>query len=327
MKAIQKYAVALLFFLLLFAMAGCDSNTESDSDYYIYYMNKESTKIIPKAYVPTVSEDDTDAMIEEFLRQLKTDSEDVEYKKVIPNDVAITDHVLEGELLTLYFDSTYSSMDRIEEALARAAIVRTMVQINGVECLTFYVGDTPLSDKNGNPVGVMTDESFIENPGEQINSIQTATLTLFFANQEGNGLVQETHQVHYSSNISMEKLVMETLLEGPKSEEAQSAIPEGTKLMSVSVLEGVCYVSLDESFLNQNYNIEEPIVMYSIINSLSEISTINKVQISVNGDTSGVYRDSFELDKLYERNLDYVDTENGKIKTNVIEEEETDTVE
>lgn len=327
MNAIQKYAVLLLFFLLVGAMAGCGNKTEENSPYSIYYLNKESTKIVKKAYEPTVEETDTNAMIDEFLRQLKTDSDDVEFKKVIPNDVAVLDYVLEGELLTLYFDNHYSSMDRIEEALARAAIVRTMVQIEGVECLAFYVGDAPLSDKSGNPIGVMTNESFIENPGEQINSIQTATLVLYFSNPEGNGLVQETQQVHYSSNISMEKLVMEQLLEGPKSEEARSAIPEGTKLMSVSVLEGVCYVSLDESFLNQDYNVEEPIVMYSIINSLSEISTINKVQISVNGDTNGVYRDSFALNQLYERNLDYVDTENEKIKTKVIKEEGTDTVE
>ena len=77
--------------------------------------------------------------------------------------------------------------------------------------------------------------------------------------------------------------------------------------MNVSVLEGVCYVSLDENFLTQNYNIEEPVVIYSIVNSLSEIPTINKVQISVNGDTSSVYREKMRLDELYERNLDYVD--------------------
>ena len=197
-------------------------------------------------------------------------------------------------------------MDRICEVLTRAAVVRTLMQVKGVECLSFYVGDVPLTDRNGSPIGIMTNESFIENPGEQINSIQEATLVLYFANQEGNGLVQETKEVHYSSNISMEKLVMENLLEGPAGKGVQHAVPEGTKLMNVSVLDGVCYVSLDENFLSQNYNIEESIVIYSIVNSLSELATINKVQISVNGDTGGVYRTDFPLDEFYERNLDYV---------------------
>lgn len=305
MKIIRMLSLFLLLFLLA-CSAGCGQNVEEDEGYHIYYLNKEITKIISKSYEPAAKEEDTGAMIQEFIQKLTSDSGDVDFFKPIPSYVQVLDFTLEETLLTLYFSSEYSSIDSIEEALARAAIVRTMMQIDGVEYLSFYVGDSPLLDKSGNPVGVMTNDSFVENPGEQINSIQTVVLTLYFANQKGNGLVTETQEIHYSSNISMEKLVMEHLLEGPESEDAQTAIPAGTKLINVSVLEGVCYVSLDAGFLNQNYNIEESIVIYSIVNSLSELSTINKVQISVNGDTNGVYRDSFRFDELYERNLDYM---------------------
>ena len=142
---------------------------------------------------------------------------------------------------------------------------------------------------------------------EQINSIQNTTLTLYFSNLDGDGLVKEVREdVYYSSNISMEKLIMEQLLHGPKTKDAKSAIPEGTKLVSVSVVDGVCYVSLDEAFKNQDYKVNEAIVIYSIVDSLSELSTISKVQISVNGDTSGVYRDNFPLADMYDRNMDYV---------------------
>ena len=123
---------------------------------------------------------------------------------------------------------------------------------------------------------------------------------------DGDGLVKEVREdVYYSSNISMEKLIMEQLLDGPKTKDAKSAIPEGTKLVSVSVVDGVCYVSLDEAFKNQDYKVNEAIVIYSIVDSLSELSTISKVQISVNGDTSGVYRDNFPLADMYDRNMDY----------------------
>jgi germination protein M len=155
----------------------------------------------------------------------------------------------------------------------------------------------------------MYQESFIENPGEQINSIQNTSLTLYFSNEEGDGLIKETRSdVYYSSNMSLEKLVMEQLLEGTKIQGAKSAIPEGTRLVNVSVSEGVCYVSLDETFRNQDYKVNEAIVIYSIVDSLTELPTINKVQISVNGDTSGVYRDNFPLSDMYDRNLDYVTT-------------------
>ena len=182
--------------------------------------------------------------------------------------------------------------------------------------MSFYVDGAPLTDKNGNVVGVMTNDSFVENPGEQINSIQEATITLYFANMAGDGLVRETQKVHYSSNISMEKLVVERLLEGPLEEGEQSAIPQGTKLVSVSTVDGVCYVNFDEGFLNQNYEIKEPVVIYSIVDSLSELSYVSKVQIAVNGDTKGKYRDDYAFDTLYDRNLDYLTGE---------KEEETET--
>ena len=57
-------------------------------------------------------------------------------------------------------------------------VVRTMTQIPDISCVSFFVGDSPLVDSKNNVVGLMTaGESFVENPGEQINAIQTTTLT------------------------------------------------------------------------------------------------------------------------------------------------------
>lgn len=307
MKTKRAVFLCLLLCLAVAGLAGCGKKSDGDREYQVYYLNKESTKIVPRSYEVTADESDREAVIQELIQQLSSDSGDAEYKQPISSDIKELEYTLEESLLTLYFSNEYGSMDRVEEVLTRAAIVRTMMQADGVDYLSFYVGNAPLSDKSGNPVGVMTNDSFVENPGEQINSIESAVLTLYFSNKKGKELVQETRNVHYSSNISMEKLVMEHLLEGPKSGRAVPAIPEGTKLMNVSVLDGVCYVSLDGSFLNQNYNVEEPVVIYSIVNSLSELPNISKVQISVKGDTSIVYRDEYPLDKLYERNLDYVE--------------------
>ena len=304
---IKRYILVQQFLLLLsllLLLTGCGQE-EVSSEYHIEYLNKEKTKIIKMPYEPKA--DSVEELIPEFLAMLSSDSESVECRKPIPNDVEITDYSLDGALLSIYFDSDYNNMNAVEEVLCRAAVVRTMTQIDGVDCVTFYVGEAPLSDADGNIIGSMNEENFIENPGEQINSIQNTSLTLYFSNEEGNGLVRETREdVYYSGNISLEKLIMEQLLEGTEMEGAKSAIPEGTKLLTVSVVDGICYVSLDDNFRNQDYQVSEAVVIYSIVNSLTELPTISKVQISVKGDTSGVYRDSFELSQMYDRNLDYV---------------------
>lgn len=301
----KKKLFCLVCLLLAFLCVGCGQK-EQESQYKVIYLNKDKTGIVEVAYEPKNKE--TDGMIAEFLKALSSDPENVEYKKAIPNDVEVTNYSLEGAYLTIYFDADYSKMSEVEEVLCRAAVVKTLTQIQGVDCVSFFVEDKPLMDKDGVLIGSMTADSFIVNPGQQINAIQNTNLTLYFANAEGDALIKENRKVHYSSNISIEKLVIEQLLEGPETEGVRSALPSGTKLVNISVVEGVCYVSLDETFRNQDYSVNEAIVIYSIVDSLSEIATISKVQISINGDTSGTYRDNFELSEMYARNLDYVTT-------------------
>lgn len=324
MKKIRWNILFVCFVLLVAEAAGCGNHQEEISDYYIYYINKEQTKTVAVGYEP--QETDTKKMIQEFLNVLFQDTKHPNCRRPAPKGVKLESWNLSDGQLFLYFNSTYEEMENIEEVLCRAAMVRTLIQVEGVECISFYIGDAPLVDKEGTPVGVMTAESFIENPGEQINTIQTANITLYFSNQAGNGLVQEEQEIHYSSNISLEKLVMEQLLKGPQGEEGRSAIPDGTKLLGVSVLDGVCFVNFSEGFLNQNYEIAEPVVIYSIVNSLAELSNVNKVQISINGDSNQVYREKMELSVMYERNLDYMDgakqTQEKKEKKKTTDEQE-----
>lgn len=306
---IKRILVGMLL-LLLAAGAGCGRRRDPKEGYVIYYVNKEVTKTVSVAYEPDIPPESMSPqeMIEDMLGKLAETPESLEYKKPLAGDIQLMAHKLEGGQLQLTFSSDYSQMDNVTEVLCRACYVRTLMQVEGVDYITFYVGDTPLLDAKGNPVGIMTAESFIENPGEQINSIQTAKITLYFANDQGDGLVSEVQECHYNSNISMEKLVMERLLAGPLSSEGKATIPAGTKLVGVSVLDGVCFVNMDNGFLNQDFDIEEGVVIYSIVNSLAELSNVNKVQLSVNGETNLIYRESFSLGTVYERNLDYVNT-------------------
>lgn len=241
---------------------------------------------------------------------LSTDSGDVDYIKPIPEEVEVTQTVLEGDGdLKVYFNEAYRSMESVPEMLCRLAMVQTLTQVEGVDCLEFFVDEEPLLDSKGNEVGEMTAEDFVVNPGEQINSIQHATLDLYFSNLTGDGLVLETQRVYYNSNVSLEKLVIEHLLAGPKMGDAMASIPSETSLVNVSVADRICYVSLDDGFRTQNYNVQEAVVIYSLVNSLTALPHIDKVQISINGDTSGVYRESFSLSTLYEEDLSYVRTE------------------
>ena len=196
-------------------------------------------------------------------------------------------------------------MDHVKEVLTRAAIVRTLTQVQGVDYVVFTVQGDLLTDSSGIAIGTMSSDIFIDNAGNEINAYESVDLRLYFANEDGTGLVEENRRnVVYSSNISLEKLVVEKLVEGPVSEGAYPTVNPSTKIISVTVKDRICYVNFDETFLTQSYNTSAEVTIYSITNSLVELSNVNKVQITINGETNLSYREKFSLNEVFERNLD-----------------------
>jgi len=293
----------LVVFLLLF-MTGCQENTKPSGEYQIYYLNMDKTKIEPEEYDSTGASGEE--LVKELLRRLQSQPENNHLRRTIPDTVTVLGVKLNGGYVSIDFSSSYNELSVTEEVLVRAAVVRTLTQCQGLSLVTFTVASEPLKTKDGALVGGMNNDSFVENPGAQINSSKEITMSLYFSNKDGTKLVKENRVVHYSSNISMEKLVMEQLIEGPKSSKLLDTIPAATKIVTISVVEGVCYVNLDSAFQNQNQEIKEDVVLFSVVNSLTELQGVTKVQISINGDTSGKCRYTYDLSKMYEKNLDII---------------------
>lgn len=303
----KRIVCILLSFVLLLSLAGCGNNNESKGEYQVYYMNMEMSKIVAEEYDSTGAEGEE--LIEELLVKLKSAPDSSKLRQTIPANVNVNSFKINGAYLYIDFSEEYKSLKPTEEVLVRAAIVKTLIQANVCSLVAFTVNSEPLLNAAGNLVGSMSGDSFVENPGKQINSSVETTLTLYFASKDGTSLVKETRTVHYSTNISMEKLIMEQLIEGPKKSGATATVPSATKLITVSVVDGVCYVNLGDSFKNQSADVNEEIVLYSIVNSLTEGQNVTKVQISVNGNTDGKLRYTYDLSKMYERDMSYLKEE------------------
>lgn len=142
------------------------------------------------------------------------------------------------------------------------------------------------------------------------------TLTLYFADKDGTGLEKQTRVIHYSSNIALEKLVVEQLIEGPKGSKLKATLPGTTKLINVSVADRICYLNFDSSFRNTIDNkLTEDVVLYSIVNSLTSLPTVDKVQISLDGENDGMLLYNYKLSDMYEFNKDIVDSNDSTEKT------------
>lgn len=291
----------ILLLAIPLLMAGCRKQQQVDeSGYQIWYINQDETCL--KYENKELQSKNEEGLLREMMEVMRETPTDDELKPVIPEDVELLDFDFEHNQLYLDFSPEYKKMPKVYEVLCRAAIVRTMGQIDGVEYVDFQVNGEPLTDLEGKEIGLMNEDQFIENAGEEINAYKTADLTLYFSNKAGDKLVEQRVAMEYNSNISLEKLIVEQLIAGPPFEGAYPTIPSETKLLNISIKDNICYVNLDEGFLGTGYNVIESIPVYSIVNSLIENTDAQKVQISINGETNRMFRESINFDTIFEKN-------------------------
>ncbi len=309
MRRNKKWFLSVLILLTLLMSVACGKENEDLDTYQVYYVNKDGTAVLSYDYQTKTA--DNESVLDELLVQLETVPDKLEYYPPLAGGFSLNSYdVVEGQLL-LDFDEAYKNQGIISEILCRAAIVRTLVQVADVQQVSFSVKGEPLTDASGNVVGMMNQDTFIDNAGNEINAYEKVKLRLYFANAEGNRLTTVNRSVVYNSNFSVERQVVEEIIAGPKEDDtgfgnAHPVINPETKVISVNIRDGICYVNLNESFMNQPYNVTPEATIYALTNSLVELGTVNKVQISINGETNLNYRESISLSTVFERNLDLI---------------------
>lgn len=314
-------ALGLCLALVCGLLAGCrktdpaenavESTAEGPASYEVYYMNLMTNSLVSKTYTAEdlgVTGTDLNALAQALVQQMKTTT---------PGTNGITDYksvfLKEEEMVSIDVDNTVAHVhlsaytiqeDSAYEVLRRAAIAKTLTQVEGIDSVYLLVGDQPVMDGD-QPIGQFTGSDFINVVGRNVNSYTSTTITLYFANAEGTQLLGEQLDLSYTGNFSLEEYVMEQLIEGPNEDGLYPTISPNVKLLGVTVTDGTCYVNLDETFLTETLDLDAYLTIYSIVNSLTELSSVTNVRITIDGDTSAYYKGVVNLDTLLERNLDY----------------------
>ena len=306
-KFIKRFSILVSLLILFLSCVSCQKKeVVSDNAISVFYVNTSETGIVSKDYELKAQMSDTNEAIDELIEVLKTMPDRMQYEAPIAGDIDLIGYSLHDKLLTLNFDVNYMNLGRTIEILDRAAIVRTFTQLENVDYVSFQIEGTPLLDHNGNVIGNMSADTFIFNAGNEINNYEKVELKLYFANSDGNKLVPVYRSVVYNSNISMEKLAVEQVISGPNTDIAYATVSKDAKVKSINVKDGVCYIDFDNAFLTQASNVSAEVAIYSIVNTVTELSNINRVAFSVNGDSTFSFADMI-ISGSYERNLDLIE--------------------
>lgn len=295
----KRKITALVMALVLGAVAfsGCGKK-ETESKYKIYYINEEQGEVLAESFVP--SEETTQTMLEEMTEKLN--KKNAEGHTLLPENIEIQSCVDDDGMIRVDFNQEYHDLNPVDEVLLRASIVKDYVQIPNINLVTITAEGTPIVDSQGQEIGAMSLDSFLENTGKEIMAYQYKELNLYFTNEEGNQLVPEARQVYYNGNTPIEKVIVEQLLRGPGESGHYATLPSDTRIVGVSVADGIAYVNLGKQFVDEALPVDAQIPIYSIVNSLIDAGNVSQVQISINGDTSLLFKDKVDMNQLFQVN-------------------------
>lgn len=308
MKKLLSTVTALLLVISLLSGCSVESQTEKaesvSNQYYLYYINKDETKVVKVQYYP--EQESAEFMIQDFIGILNSQEANRENQALLPSGVQLVTYRLNESLLELEFNSDYSNISRTREILVRAGVARTFLQIPGVTGVKIFIGSQELTDSKGQAVGVIDSNTFVEMWGSDKDAYRYDTFTLYFTDKSGEHLVAEQRNVYYKRILPRERVILEQLAKGPMVKGHYPTIPQNTDILGVEVSDNVCYVNFSSAFSDSGVEIPVNTMIYSVVNSLLDTSSADKVQISIEGNTEAALSDGTSLYSLFNKNTDLI---------------------
>lgn len=311
---LKKVMPALFLCLCMICLCACGRTSgdevqqPGENEYLVYYLDKTGRALDTEIRAVAAPADDSMGLLDELTGMMRLPEDAKNHSSTFRNEMVIVDAQLKDDVLSVYFTDAYNKLFAEDEVMFRAAYVKTVTQIQGIKYVCFYVNEQPLMDAMGNTVGIMLASDFMEDIGT--GTYRTwVDLSIYYASADSDKLAAEKITVGYGRDASIERVIIEQLIKGPSEENHVRTVPATLTLLSVNTKDGVCYVNFDSTLTDVVVPVTPAVTIYSIVNSLCELSTVNKVQISVKSNTNIMFHDAIDLSSPLERSLDIIETQ------------------
>ena len=308
----KKLIISLILIMAAGILISCGKSKEEMDSYLVYYLNQDMTGLVEGTMESPHKKKDTNAVVADLLKQLQTTGEDANLKSPISENVDVLDFELKNHQMSISFSAAYYERSGVEETLSRAAIVETLCQLDEIHYVEFYVEDQPLMLSG-------SAEDFVQNL-DALGKEQSRQVTLYLSNRTGDKLRAVTTSVTYNAATPLAELLINQLIQADeviagqkgKLKDVKPAIPKETVVNHITIRDQICYVDLGSGFNDLLAGISSEVTVYSIVNTLCELSNVNRVQFTIDGEAQEQYGEMDSFHSVLERNLNLVEPVNEK---------------
>lgn len=282
----RTFTIGILLLAVLLLLAWCgkhykDAHSETQSAIAVYYISESGTDLVANSIkLPDTSRK---GQVRHLIEQLITPP----VGKISPlcDGTKLNSVTIRDEIAVIDFSEEFSKKDDLKQTLAPVAVAKTLCSLDFISGVQIFVDGQEAIGADGKPLGIIYESDLVINKGEPTQAPKT-TLVLYFSDENAEYLVAERRNIEIASGDTIEKAVINELIKGPTEGGRAKTIPQETKLLSIETKNNVCFVNLSKDFVDKHPggSTGERLTIYSIVNSLTELGTIDKVQFLIEGE-------------------------------------------
>ena len=206
-----------------------------------------------------------------------------------------------NKMAEINFSREYKNIEN--EIFFRSALIWSVTSLDFVDKVEIFVDGKNLAEVIENINFDFFDrENILLNPEISDEKVYRKIFKLYF--RKKNKLLAEERKIDIGLNQPEEKYILEQIILGPENNNLESVVPKETKIYDIKTDKDICYISLSDDFLNINKLDldDQKFAVYGIVNSLTELENINKVQFLIETEKIDKKNLVFDLAKPFERN-------------------------
>ena len=284
----KKLTAVILILIMICSLTSCGERKNTKNyEATLYFANPSKTDLVPKT--KNINYEPSEILAQKVLEALIAGPESTDAAAIIPSGTELLSFGIEDGCAICNFSANIYSSVETDNILIRTSILRTLSGVEGIEKVKILVNSGAYMDGDGLEIGVLTVDGTVYDT--ELEDEQDKYLKLYFADKDAQKLVAEARKVTLSQKESEEMRVLKELLKGPEKNFLTKTIPDETKILSVETKEGVCFVNLSQEFISKHIggSNSEMLTVYSIVNSLTELENVDKVQFLIEGQKTEVY--------------------------------------
>ena len=248
----------------------------------LYFLNQSGTSLIVEDR--HVSCHDESDLPEAVLNQLIKGPESTRNMRVINRSAKVKSVTGDGAgNYTADFSADFYMDDSTKTIFSVYAVVKTLCSINGINSVKVTVDGQDFTSADGSIIDSLTSEDI--NLSIDTDTSETHDVLLYFFDPASNKLAPETRTIRITDQQPPEQYIINELIKGPEDNAHDPVLSSSTTLISVTISENIGFVNFAHNFIDKNTGSPEAEerAIFAIVNSMTELEGISKVQFLIEG--------------------------------------------